>query len=732
MKDIKSDFLSSIVVTLVAIPLCLGIALACGVPLFSGILSGIIGGIVVGIISQSSFSVSGPAAGMVAIVIAAIAQLGSYELFLLALIIAGLMQIVSGILRIGFIANFVPTNVIQGLLAAIGILIIVKQIPLALGYYADPNKLQYSLKAAEETFDFHTLLSIFHHLNITATLITIVSLAILLSWEKIFPRITRIIPSAIVVVIVAILINKVCNTVDPQIALNGSSHLVNIPMSNTLSEFFSQFKHPDFSGIYNSNIYLYAFMLAAIASLESLLNVEAIEKLDKKNQYTSRNRELVAQGLGNMCSGFLGGLPITSVIVRSSVNINAGAKTKLSTILHGILLLISVTLIAHYLNMIPLAALAAILIHTGYKLSSVTLFKTAYRQGIRYFIPFLVSVIAIVFSNLLLGILIGLSVSIAFILQYNSKNGVITVNEAHTSGNVLRLILPQQVTFLNKASIIETLNKLPTHSKVTIDANSTDYIDNDILGVIEEFKEHQAQNKNILLNLIGFRNHYDIKDEVKFINATTYDVQMSLSPDSVLKILIEGNKRFINNTPIHKDFKQQMTATALSQHPIAVVLSCIDSRVPVELIFDVTLGDIFVTRIAGNIGNLDIAGSIEYACKVANAKLIVVLGHKECGAIKAACDHFKLGNITQLIEKINPAIDQEKENRHYHDCTSSNTAFVTHVTRNNVELTQKYLYETSEVLRSLLHEQKIKMIGAMYDVQSGVVEFERGGMVSVN
>ncbi|MCX7125933.1 MAG: carbonic anhydrase family protein [Gammaproteobacteria bacterium] len=724
IKTLKSDILSSIVVTLVAIPLCLGVALACGVPLFSGILSGIIGGIVVGCISQSSLSVSGPAAGMIAIVIAAITQLGSFETFLLALAIAGLIQILSGLLRIGFIANYVPTNVIQGLLAAIGILIIVKQIPLAFGYYSETHAIHDFLKAGEETLNIPLILGVFHHLNITAIIITITSLSILLCWEKFLPTIAKIIPAAIVVVLSAILINALFRSFDPKIALNGSSHLVNIPVNATLSQFFLQFRHPDFSALKNINVYFYALMLAAIASLESLLNIEAIEKLDKKNRYTSRNRELIAQGLGNMASGFLGGLPITSVIVRSSVNMNAGAKTKLSTMLHGVLLLISVTFIEKYINFIPLAALAAILIHTGYKLASVKLFKAAHREGSRYFIPFLITVIAIVFTNLLLGILIGLCVSIAFILHQNSKSGFTTVNETYTSGHVLRLILPQQVTFLNKAAIIEKLNKLPNGAKVTIDARSTEYIDNDILGVIQEFKEFQTKNKNILLNLTGFQDHYNIKNEVKFINATTYDIQTALTPDTVLKILTEGNKRFINDTPIHKDYKQQMTATAQSQHPIAIVLSCIDSRVPVELIFDMTLGDVFVTRIAGNIANLDIVGSIEFACKIASAKLIVVLGHEECGAIKAACDNVKLGHLTQLIEKIKPAVELEKRKAEYLDVSSHNDEFVNHVICNNVEMTKAFLYEKSDVLRTLIDNEKIKMIGAVYNIHTGVVEFE--------
>jgi carbonic anhydrase len=721
VQTIKRDLLSSVVVTLVAIPLCLGIALACGVPLFSGILSGIIGGIVVGILSESQLSVSGPAAGMIAVVIGSIAKLGSFELFLFALMVAGVIQIICGACRVGFIANFVPANVIQGLLAAIGILIILKQLPLAFGYYSQTAALDHTLKNAEETLNIQWVVSAFHHINLTALLVALVSIAMLIVWEKKLPKFSKVFPAAILVVLVAIGINTLFKLFAPNYALQ-TVHLVNLPVNDSWTSFLAQFKHPAFSQFKNVDVYIYGLMIAIVASLESLLNIEAVERLDEKHRYTSRNRELVAQGVGNFFSGLLGGLPITSVIVRSSVNINAGAKTKLSSIFHGIILILSITVMAKYLNMIPLAVLAAILIFTGFKLASVSLFKSAYKEGVRYFIPFVVTVIAIVFANLLLGILIGLFVSLMFILHNNSKNGFTSVYETHTYGKVLRIILPQEVTFLNKASMIEALNEIPENTKVIIDAKVTDYIDNDILGVIKEFQERQAVDKHILLNLIGFKDHYEIKNQTRFINATTYDIQQSLTPDSVLKLLMEGNKRFIHGTPIHKDYQQQIIATSKSQHPIAVIVSCIDSRVPVELVFDLNLGDVFVARVAGNVANIDIVGSVEFACKVACAKLIVVLGHKGCGAIKAACDHFQLGNITQLVEKIQPAIDMEEKQNPL--MPRSSDEFVNNVVRNNVEVTKHFLYEKSDVLRELIAEGDIKMVGAVYDIHSGVVQFD--------
>ncbi|MDP1574870.1 MAG: SulP family inorganic anion transporter [Coxiellaceae bacterium] len=719
ISALKQDIFASITVALVAIPLCLGIALACHVPLISGIISGIVGGIVVGFISQSKVSVSGPAAGMVAVVIGIIAQLQSYELFLVALTIAGFIQILAGIFQGGFVANYIPTNVIQGLLAAIGILIIVKQIPIAIGYYAEPHALTLALKTAEQNLDISYLINTLFHIHALAIIISGLSMLILLNWEKCFPKVAKVFPASVAVIVAAITINECVGFFTPGFSLHQSM-LVNIPVKESFSEFLKQFEHPDFSQLYNTKIYTAAIMIAAIASLETLLNIEGIEKIDKSHRYTSRDRELVAQGAGNVICGLLGGLPVTSVIVRSSVNIYAGAKSKLSTILHGFILLISIGFLGKLLNYIPLASLAAILIHTGYKLANITLFKKAYHEGYRYFLPFLITTIAIIFTNLITGIFIGLSISIFFILYYNSKNGLLIVNEKYPSGNVLRFILPQQITFLNKAAIVNALNKIQRESKIVIDANSTSYIDNDVLNVIKDFKEEQAPEKNILLNLTGFKAHYDIKDQIKFINATTRDVQKTITHQEALKILIEGNKRFIHSTPIHKDFQHQIQATARSQHPIAVILSCIDSRVPVEIIFDLNLGDLFVVRIAGNIANVDIIGSIEFACQIAQTKLVIILGHKECGAIQAACDNLELGNMTQLIKKIKPAIEMEESKKPH----ENKAEFLDHVIAHNVALTKKQILKGSEILNTLLQNNEINVVGAIYDIHTGQVVFD--------
>lgn len=723
-KQIQKDIMASLVVFLVAIPLCLGIALASNASLFAGILTGCIGGIVVGLFSASNVSVSGPAAGMVAVVLSAVAALGSYDKFLLALLIAGFIQVLSGWLKAGFIANYVPTHVIKGLLAAIGILIIIKQIPLAIGYVTPNTEAIEALKTAEEGIDLPYTLYFFSHIHPSALFITLASLFILYGWDKLNHPFFKTLPAAFAVVLFGIGSNTLFHSFYPSWALQPF-HLVNVPQINSIKDFMGTLQHPDFSALRHLPVYLYAIMIAVIASLETLLNFEAIEKLDKRHRYYSRDRELVAQGVGNMISGLLGGLPITSVIVRSSVNIQAGAKTKFSTIFHGLLLLFSLTFFSKALNTIPTASLAAILMFTGYKLANYHLFKSMYAQGFRYFIPFLITLVAIVATNLLMGILIGLGVSIFFILWHNSKRSFTIVEEQHTAGTVRRVILPQQVTFLDRAGIIDGFNRLMPHSKVIVDANNTDYIDEDILTIMQEYKDILHQEKRILFNFEGFQEHYDLAKTKHFLQVTTYDVQSNLNPQEVLSLLKEGNQRFMNNTPIHSNYKQQIAATAQSQHPVAVILSCIDSRVPVEIVFNLNLGDVFVIRIAGNIVNNDILASIEFASKLAGAKLVVVLGHQRCGAIQAACKAVDVGHLGELLHKIQPAIEQTLAESH---CSLAegieNPQFLEQVTWHNIEETQKSLLEKSPIIRELVKTGQVGLVGAYYNITNGEVIFD--------
>lgn len=722
LSYLKYDFTAGIVVFLVAIPLCLGIALASGAPLFSGLLAGMIGGIVVGLISESSVSVSGPAAGMVAVVLTAISQLGGFNAFLLALFFSGILQIFIGSIRAGFIADYIPSNVIQGLLCAIGILIIIKQLPFAFTYSTHNERFLDLLKETSQAFNFQTLEEITYHLNLGATLIATVSLATLIFFDKTKNPRLKAIPGPVVVVLLGACINEICANYCPDLA-QYTTELVNIPVHNNLASFIAQFELPAWQQWTNPKIYMYAFILAAVASLEALLNLEAIEKLDKQRRYCSRNRELVAQGCGNMVAGLVGGLPITSVIVRGSVNIQAGSKSKLSAIIHGTFILFVAVLIPSWINLIPLASLATILIYVGYKLTKPMIYREMYAQGLPRFIPFIVTTLAIIFTNLLTGILIGLCTSFFYILKSNSQIKLDIINEKHPLGIIKRIILPQHMSFLRKASLVTELDAVPAYTNLIIDARYTQYIDEDIQEVLTVFMKSQAPSKHIALNMLGFKDHYEIHDRIDFLNVTTYDTQSSLEPIEVLEILKEGNKRFINDQRIHRSLPDDIKATSGTQHPIAIVLGCIDSRVPVETIFDMGVGDVFVARIAGNVINDDIIASIEFACHISGAKLIVVLGHTYCGAIKAACEDGGSGHLGELLNKIKPAILAETEtvaNRNSH-----NKDFLTNVTRLNVDNTLHQIFKQSVVINKLIQENKVGLVGALYDVSSGMVKFNK-------
>jgi len=423
-KNLKQDIPASIIVFFVALPLCLGIALASGAPLFSGIIAGIIGGIVVGYASGSALGVSGPAAGLAVVVFSALQTLGgSWEAFLVAVIIAGVVQMILGFAKAGFIAYFFPSSVIKGMLAGIGLIIIMKQIPHAVGYDATFEGDE-TLPSVIHDNVWQIILSVYEKLTPGALLIAGISMAILILWDVYLTkksRVFQILQGPMVVVGLGILFFNLFKTNTLPFALDAE-HLVRLPVSNNLSQFIQNFYFPDFSVLSNPDVYKIGIVMAIIASVETLLCVEATDKLDPYKRVTPTNRELKAQGLGNMISGFLGGLPITQVIVRSSANITFGAHSKLSAILHGLFLLVSVITIANYLNMIPLASLATILIMVGYKLAKVELFVKSFKQGYEQFLPFIVTVIAILLSDLLTGIMIGVVISLAFTLYHSYKN----------------------------------------------------------------------------------------------------------------------------------------------------------------------------------------------------------------------------------------------------------------------------------------------------------------------
>ncbi len=505
----KNDFPAGIVVFLVAVPLCLGIALASGAPFFSGMIAGIIGGIVVGFMSNSHLSVSGPAAGLAAVVLASITKLGAFETFLLAVFLAGAIQLLLGFLKAGAIANYFPSSVIKGMLTAIGIIIILKQIPHAFGYDKDAEG-DFSFIQMDGENTFSGLINSINKIDFGATLICLISLAILILWERpFFKKKLRLLPGGLVAVITAVVLNELFVKSGSTMGVTGE-HLVNVPVAGNFSEFLGLFTFPDFSQITNPQVYIVALTIAAVASVETLLCVEAVDKLDPDKRTTSPNRELVAQGVGNMASGLIGGIPITSVIVRSSANVNAQAKSKMSTIIHGLLILVCVTLIPAIINKIPLASLAAILLMTGYKLCNPALFKKMFAIGKYQWVPFVVTVLAIVFTDLLTGVGIGLLVSTLALLYGNYKNSYYFHKEKHHEGESILIHLSEEVSFLNKASIKLTLEHLPNNSTVIIDAYDSQYIDYDVLELIRDFKDIQAPLKNITCKTVGFKDKYNI------------------------------------------------------------------------------------------------------------------------------------------------------------------------------------------------------------------------------
>ena len=505
-KELKSDLPASIVVFFVAVPLCLGIALASGAPLFAGIIAGIVGGIIVGIVSGSPLGVSGPAAGLAVIVLTSIGTLGSWQTFLLSVVIAGVIQLLMGFAKAGFIAYFFPSSVIKGMLTGIGLLIILKQIPHALGYDKDVEGDDAFIQAGGEN-TFSAITSAFEWVTPGAILIAIISLAILILWDQVLTKkgkIFQLIQGPIVVVLVGILMNYLYQSGTLNFAL-AADQVVRLPVANNLSEFLTQFTFPDFTQLSNPEVYKIAVVLAIVASLETLLCVEATDKLDPDKRVTPTNRELKAQGLGNIVSGLIGGLPITQVIVRSSANINFGGKTKMSAILHGVFLLISAITIASVLNMIPLASLAAILIMVGYKLAKPALFKQMYKLGWEQFIPFMATIIAILLTDLLKGITVGLIFGIFYTLRHSYRNAyhmkeVVTTDDGK---EVHHFVLAEEVSFFNKASVLNALDKIPKNSKVIIDCSKSLSIAHDVVEIIRDYKAN-AKSKNITIETKNF------------------------------------------------------------------------------------------------------------------------------------------------------------------------------------------------------------------------------------
>ena len=504
-KNLKNDIPAGIVVFFVALPLCLGIALASGAPLFSGLISGIIGGIVVGALSGSKIGVSGPAAGLAAIVLVAIGDLDGFQNFLVAVVLAGIIQILFGILKAGVIGYFFPSSVIKGMLTGIGIIIILKQIPHFFGYDSEPEGADSFIESTGEN-TFSALAHILDNITMGSMVVGFIGLAVILFWDNILSKkgkFFKVVQGPLVAVALGIIFYVLTKSSET-LGISGA-HLVSVPIPEDVSSFLGQFSFPNFAVITNPDVWVVAFTMALVASLETLLCVEATDKLDPDKNVTPTNRELLAQGTGNVISGLIGGLPITQVIVRSSANIQSGGKTKFSTIFHGFLLLASVVLIPRLLNQIPLSVLAAILLVVGYKLAKPSLFKKMYALGWKQSVPFFVTVVGIVFTDLLVGISIGLLVGVIVILMKSYQNSHFLHIEDKSNGkHKIKMALAEEVTFFNKGAILKELDSLPRDTYLELNLLKTRYLDYDIIEILEDFLI-KARERNIDIQLVSKR-----------------------------------------------------------------------------------------------------------------------------------------------------------------------------------------------------------------------------------
>jgi MFS superfamily sulfate permease-like transporter len=733
LQNLAKDLPASLVVFLVALPLCLGVAVASGAPPISGLIAGIVGGILVGALSGSHTSVSGPAAGLTAVVATQIASLGSFESFLAAVVVGGVLQMVLGIVRGGFVAGFFPLSVVKGLLAAIGVILILKQIPHLIGYDSDPMG-DKSFAHAGGGNTFSDLLAAFGNIEPGAMMVGLASLLLLVLWDRSRRLKSLVLPAPLVVVFLGVAVNEALQVWAPGWTI-FPSHLVAVPASSGFGDFVrSSLTFPQLAAFARPEVYMAGVTIALVASLETLLNLKAVDKLDPRQRLSPPNRELFVQGAGNFVSGLLGGLPVTSVIVRSSVNINAGARTKISAIVHGVLLLACVVVIPGLLNKIPLAALAAILMSTGFKLASPQIVRQMWREGWAQFAPFAITVTAIVFTDLLVGILIGLAAALAFILRANASRGVTKFVARHPGGEVTHIVLSNQVSFLGRAALERALRDVPTGGHLLLDAESSQFIDPDVLDIITDFRDTTAQALGIQLSLKGFNGkHPDLKDEIHFVDHSSRDLQSKLEPEEVLEIFKVGHQRFLSGRRLTRDVGRQIGATAEGQFPLAVVLSCIDSRVPAEMIFDLGIGDVFNVRIAGNVARDKVLGSMEYACAVAGAKLVLVMGHTSCGAVNAAVDLLGSGqsareatgcdNLDSLITELQLSVDVGSISNVRRWNARERALFANEVSKRNVIRTMRMVSERSATLQRLVDAGKVAVVGCIYNVHTGEVEF---------
>jgi carbonic anhydrase len=736
-KWLAEDVFAGLVIFLVAVLTSLGVAQTVGatagfdVPLASGIIAGIVGGIVIGVISGSHTSVSGPATGLIGIMVVQLTILPSFEAFLLAVLIAGLLQIAFGIAGLGFLSAFIPQDVLRGMLAAFGIILILKQLPHLIGHDTDPEG-EMSFWQPDRQTTFSELMAMTGDFHLGPAVIGVASVAILLLWDYKRPKGLGILPGALVVVLIGSALHLLFQRIGGQWTI-GRENLLQVPTFLGAGARHTLLNFPDFSLILDPTVYLSGTLIALAASLETLINLKAVDHIDPRKRSSPANRCLIAQGIGNTTCGLLGGLPVTAMVIHSAVNLNANGRTKRASIFHGVFFLVFVLFLPTALNVIPISALAAILFVTGIKLANPLLFRRMWEGGRSQFIPFTVTLLAIVFTDLLFGVLIGLAVSIGFIMNDNMRKPLRRIVERHLNEDVFHIELATQVSFLSAGVIEKTLSELPDGTHVLFDATDTQYIDPDILTMIKEFRDFTGPQRNIKVSLTGFAKAHQLDDQIQYVDYSSRELQSEITPAQVLRILEEGNERFRTGHRLPRDLRAQIHGSSVGQFPLAVVLSCIDSRNPVEIIFDLGLGDVFSVRVAGNVVGPNLLGSMEYSTAVAGAKLILVMGHTSCGAVNAA---IKLAhasqdyeeatgcqNLAPIVDQIKKSIPREQWEKFQSAPPEEAKRFADEIAQANVLRVLQDILEQSRTIKRLVDEKQIGLIGAVYDVSSAQIEF---------
>ncbi len=738
-RSLMKDLLAGVIVFLVALPLCLGIALASNAPLFSGLIAGIVGGIVVGTLSGSHTSVTGPAAGLTAIVATQIANLGSFEAFLLAVVVGGILQILLGIFRAGALSAFFPSSVIKGLLAAIGVILVIKQLPYLLGHVQESAASGEAREPVHQNI-FSEIGQIFSgEIHAGALAIGLISLAILIIWDRLKFLKNSLVPAPLVVVVLGVVLAQLFAKLNPELVI-GAQRMVTVPVASNLSQFLGFLTFPDFTQVLNPAIYVAAITIAVVASLETLLNLDAVDNLDKKQRVSPPSRELLAQGAGNIAAGMVGGIPVTSVVIRGSVNVNAGAESKASAIFHGLLLLIMVGFLPSMLNVIPLSCLAAVLVMTGFKLASPSLFRQMWEDGRYQFLPFMLTLVSIVITDLLIGIIIGMVISLIFILASNLRRPIRKIYEKHIGGDVLHIELANQVSFLNRAALEQALREAPPKSRILLDARRTDYIDPDILSLIREFMRATAPVYGIEVQLVGFREDYRIAEAAETVDFISQERRERLTPAEVQQVLIEGNLRFTEGHPLDRAIRndgnvERSVDGQIAGSPsrtMAAIFTGIGSRTPVELIFDLDLGDAFVIRVPGNVVGPRVIGGLEFAC-LDGAKLIVVMGHTVSRLVTHAIEHLMsesnaetltgCQNLESVLAEISKSTDPAEVSQWVAGNGRIDDEFTNMVARRHILRTIRQITEQSSRIEHLVNSGAVRIVGAVYDMHTGIVEF---------